>query len=117
MKKFILGVVLSAVILATTPAIAAFQPSASGNPGLATVQHLVVRDINGMRVYEVSSNPQTADEKAIYAAWLEAQVWDLQKQLVNIQVPVCNSEEQVRASGLASKIADLSAHITAFLAR
>lgn len=117
MKKFILGAVLSALVVVASPALAAFQSQVGNGRTMATQSDLVVKDINGLRVYPVSSNPQTADERAIYTAWLEAQVADLQRQLSNIQVPECESDEQVRASGIAEKISSLSALIASFLAR
>ena|SRR3990167_5218614 len=95
----------------------AFQPALNGLPGLATEKHLVIRDSRGMQVYEVSDNPQTEEERAIYTAWLEAQVWDLTKQLGAINVPKCESEEIIRASGISEKITALTARISAFIGR
>lgn len=114
MKRLLIAFAVVAVAVPAF-AFAAFQPSANGIPGLATENHLVVRDYNGMRVYEVSSNPQTADERAVYVAWLEAQVFDLQKQLGSIPVTECEVDERV--SGLSASIAAVSARIQAFLAR
>lgn len=118
MKKFILGTSLIALLAIASPALAAFQPSASfGRPGLATEQHLVVRDLEGMRVYEVSSNPQTADERAIYIAWLEAQVWDLNSQLASMPAPVCEDVMAERRSAIGEALASISSRISSFVAR
>ena len=112
------GVLTLGAILGWAPyAEAAFQPQVGNGKTMATSEHLVIRDYNGMRIYAVSSNPQTTEERVIYVAWLEAQVQDLSSQLASINVPKCESEEVVRASGISEKIAAISARIAAFVAR
>lgn len=113
MKKYILSLVIALLLVSGSVAHAAFQTSADRRPGLATEKHLVVRDLDSMRVYEVSDNPQTSDEKAIYVAWLEAQVWDLQKQLNGISVSSeCEqTDEDARVKTISDRIAQISAQI------
>ena len=121
MKKFIAGASLLALVAFASPALAAFEPQVGGGKTIATGNALVVRDLNGMRVYEVSSNPQSVEEWKIYAAHLERQLQDVAIEAGQITKPACVVEwekyEAERVSGFSERMSALASRVKAFVAR